>query len=186
MADLANSRHGRAPARGSGGRRRGLMGNFPPCNALKNHKTGKESRYCANPLCSRPKVALHLGRRGAQFALTIRAFSTPLDRHPSIAATARRKLSPSQSLENSQNGKIIAIARKPIPQAGGAVVQFPRRHRRQPAHYLRPRWMASPSARKRETQLQSIRPCSLYGANSSCARSSPLSRCMPIDGNLSP
>ena len=185
--------------RGRGDRRRDPMGNFPPCKALKNHKMGKESRYRANPLRSRPNVSLQRGRRGARFAsLTIRAFSTRLDRRrkspagsiaivdPTVAATARRKLSPSQSLENSQNGKIISISREPVPQAGGTAVQFPRRHRRQLALYLRSRWMASPSARNHEMQLQSIRPYSPLRREQLVRPLEPSQPCMPIDGNLSP
>src|SRR5277367_1390694 len=47
MRDVVASGHGRAPV----GRKKGSVarqGNFPPCKALKTHKTGKESRFCAS------------------------------------------------------------------------------------------------------------------------------------------
>jgi hypothetical protein len=185
--------------RGRGDRRRDRMGNFPPCKALKKHKMGKESRYRASPLCSQPNVSLQRGRRGARFAsLTIRAFSTRLDRRrespagsiaivdPTVAATARRKLSPSQSLENSQNGKIISISREPFRRLaerrfnfrGDIAANWPSTY--DPAGLLRLRLAIT----KRDSNRSD--PFPLYGAKSSCGRSSPLSLCMPIDGKLSP
>jgi hypothetical protein len=186
-----------------GSRKRGSarerMGNFPPCKALKKHKMGKESQCRANLLCSQPNVSLQRGRRGARFAsLTIRAFSTRLDRRrespagsiaivdPTVAATARRKLSPSQSLENSQNGKIISISREPFRRLaerrfnirGDIAANWPSTY--DPAGLLRLRLAIT----KRDSNRSD--PILLYGANSSCARSSPLSLCMPIDGKLSP
>ena len=93
-------------------------GNFPPCNALKTHETGKESRFCAGPLRraggtprgrggavgaprdpgSRPRSGVDECRRPAR------------SRHNRVMAPARPrgKFSSSQSLENSQNGARIA------------------------------------------------------------------------------
>jgi hypothetical protein len=67
--------------------------NYRPCKALKTHKMGKDSRFCASPLLG-PAERVARGREGAARGPslpTIRAFWTRLERLR-VSSTGRRRL----------------------------------------------------------------------------------------------
>ena len=83
-------------------RRRDGGGNFPPCKALKTHKMGKESRFCASPF-----------RGPAGSVVIAESWRRGRDRGGKFSAL--------QGLENSQNGEGISILRaSPDPLLGRA------------------------------------------------------------------